>query len=57
MCSGCAESYLLPNRKIQEREEKHRERETQTQRKREEKTKLSLMSFMVTFCDLALSFC
>jgi hypothetical protein len=39
MCSGCAESYLLPNRKIQEREKKkQRERHTQTQRKREEKT-------------------
>ncbi len=42
--SGRAESYSLPNRKIHEREKKNRE--------------LSLMSFSVSFCDLALlSFC
>ncbi len=42
--SGCAESYSLPNRKIHEREKKNKE--------------LSLMSFLVNFCDLVLlSFC
>jgi hypothetical protein len=36
MCSGCAESYLLPNRKIHERKKK-KHTQTQTRRKREEK--------------------
>jgi len=43
--SGCGESYSLPNRKIHERE-------------RRKNRELSLMSFLVSFCDLVLlSFC
>jgi hypothetical protein len=60
MYSGCAESYLLPNRKIHDREKKkqtERERQTDPEEERRKNRELSLMSFLVSFCDLALSFC
>jgi hypothetical protein len=59
--SNCAESYLLPDRKIHEREKKkEREKETHTdpEEKKRNNRELSLMSFSVSFCDLVLlSFC
>ncbi len=60
MYSGCAESYLLPNRKIHDREKKkqrERDRQTDPEEERRKNRELSLMSFLVSFCDLALSFC
>jgi hypothetical protein len=35
--SGCAESYLLPNRKIHEREKRERDTHTHRPRRRENK--------------------
>jgi Zn-finger nucleic acid-binding protein len=55
MCSGCAESYLLPNRKIHEREKKkHRERERdrQTDRPRGREKKKQRAFFDELFGDL-----
>jgi hypothetical protein len=54
MCSGCAESYLLPNKKIQERVEKtQRERERERNiDPEEERRKSRELSFDELFGEL-----